>query len=158
MRIALMTVLCVVACKGKGGSGGSGTTYKHPDPKFQIAYPADLTVRKPKLEGDGGTLAINSDKSGDYRDILFVWSKTGTPLDPELQWTRYGNEEDHTKTLENGPLPGGKGKFIVHDRSGRTFIHAVMTDQGYGVLCMASWPTDKPDNSLRDACKSLASY
>ena len=52
---------------------------------------------------------------------------------------------------------GDAGKWIENDR-GRIFVHAVATTKdGYGVLCMASSPSDKPDRELLDACKTLTS-
>ena len=149
-------VVSAFACKGGSGSGGvAATEYKHESPKFKVSIPSDLKPRNIKPDGDGGTRAFtNADGS---RDILLVWAKSGSAYDPENQWSGYGKEPDHVKTIAEGQLPGGVGKWIEHDR-GRIYVHAVMAKDGWGVLCMTSTPTAKPAADILAACKTLTSY
>lgn len=154
-RVAVASlVLALAACKG--GSKGSGNEYKNPSPAFKVSIPSGLTQGKVKTEGDSQNLSFTS-KDGS-REVFMVWAKTGSQLDPQGAWSNYGHEPDNKKIIAEGKLPGDAGKWIENDR-GRTFVHAVATTKdGYGVLCMASSPSDKPDRELLDACKTLTSY
>ncbi len=155
MRNLLVCLLVAAACKG-GSSGGGTTEYKHEGPRFKVSVPSDLEQRKVKQESDGSsTLAFRTDDGS--RDILLVWAKSGSALDPEAQWSGYGKEADHKKTIAEGKLPGDVGKWIEHQRF-QTFVHAVMSKDGWGVLCMTSTPNDKPQADMLAACKTLTSW
>jgi hypothetical protein len=152
IRTALLAlVVAASACKG-GAKGGGGTEYKHPSPAFKVMIPSGLTKRMVHPEGDGGNLAFNNDDGS--RDILLVWAKTGSQYDPEGNWSTYGHEADNKKIIAEGKLPGDGGKWLENDR-GRIYVHAVASKGGWGVLCMTSSASDKPDRALLDACKTL---
>ena len=157
--MTIFLAFAAFACKG-----GAGTEYKHDEPRFKVTIPEGLQQGPIKPDADGGgTLAFKNDDGS--RDILLVWARSGSPYDPEAQWSRYGKEPDHVKTIAEGKLPGDVGKWIEHDR-GRTYVHAVMSARsddlagpgGWGVLCMTSTPTAKPDAALIAACKTLTSW
>jgi hypothetical protein len=151
-RTALMALVTIAACKA---DPPSGTEYKHPSPPFKVRIPKGLEKGKVHPEGDGGNLAFTS-KDGS-RDVFLLWAKTGSQYDPQNNYASYGKEADHKKTLAEGTLPGDVGKWIEHDR-GRIYVHAVGSKDGWGVLCMASSPTDKIDVELLDVCKALSFY
>src|SRR5512139_1493237 len=100
ISLGIVGLLAMSGCKKKedgGGAagGGGGAEYKNPDAKFKVSYPSGLTVGKVKTEGDSSNLSIsNSDGS---REVFLVWAKTGSSLDPEGSWSRYGHEPDHRK-------------------------------------------------------------
>ena len=153
MRAWLVCLGCIVACKSSGGGGGGGGgEYKHENPSFKLPVPSGLAAAKEQTDGEATNLSIRNER-GD-REIFLVWAPTGSGLDPVASFGRYGNEPDHTKTIEEGTIAGG-GKFIENARGPRTFIHAVTTSGNSGILCMASYPTDKPDAELKNACKAL---
>lgn len=147
-------VLTAVAC-GKSG-GGSGSAYKHGDPNFQINVPSDLTPGKEHVDRDSHSIELANEK--DYgRDILLVWAKSGSDMDPAGSWDRHHHHDDARKILEEGDLPGG-GKFITIDRGALTYAHALVTTGGYTIECTSSDKTEKPDAALLGACKTLAGY
>lgn len=146
----------VLAAGCKSGSKSSGNEYKNSSPNFKVSIPAGLTQGKVKTEGDSSNLSFMSKDSS--REVFMVWAKTGSQLDPQGAWSNYGHEPDNKKIIAEGKLPGDAGQWLENDR-GRIFVHAVATTKdGYGVLCMASSPSDKPDRELLDACKTLTSY
>jgi hypothetical protein len=149
-----VVVALSAGCKKGGDGGGGGKTYTNESPKFRVSHPADLKVGKVKNDGDTANLSIASEDFS--RELFLLWAPIGSQYDPYGAWGRYGHEDDHVKTLDEGTLPDN-GKYLVNDRGGRIYIHAVITAGDHGVLCMASTPTKGGDMKLLDACKTLAS-
>jgi hypothetical protein len=152
MNKLVLCVSMVTAAAGCSKSGGG--KYTHDEPHFTATVPGDLTPGKETVEGASTNLSIaNKD---DSREMFFLWAPAGSPEDPNAAFSRYGAEPDSTKTVEQGAV-GPNGKYLVNERGGRTYIHAVITtgNQKWGVLCMASTNDPKKDADLIAGCKSL---
>ncbi|HEY8143745.1 MAG TPA: hypothetical protein VIG06_13770 [Kofleriaceae bacterium] len=147
-------VTCVVLVGAAACGGGDGKELRHERPGFTAKVPSDLNVGADRPDESGGaSLSVaNADMS---EEVFFVWSPSGSPTDPVPQFERHKKHEDLTRVVSEGELAGG-GRSIHIERGNRVFVHSVVSSDGFGIECTASWPIAKPARAaLADACKTL---